>query len=83
MATTQRRHNCDERHASFTSFAQCAFPRATVLSGEGAYITGCIVGTMVLHENQYTAWDSVRDGVGGNCTGTGCEGHVVRVLVKP
>ena len=81
MKTVYRRHNCTNVHRTFRAMAECIWPHADSIDGEGPYatVTCCPQGStgiavMVrLHEElggAQAAFDQIgRSGCGGRCVG--------------
>lgn len=71
---TYRRHNCDRAHTTWNDFAQCVWPHAAWVQGEGQYatVTRCDTTTVVLkrtpEEARATKQAIDRDGCGTGCT---------------
>jgi hypothetical protein len=69
-----RRHNCTQTHPTWNDFAQCVWPNAIWVQGEGQYasVAYCNTTTVVLKrtlEEARTAKQAIdRDGCGTRCT---------------
>jgi hypothetical protein len=71
----QREHNCNRRHLTWATAAQCIWPRAATVDGDGRYavLTNCGVMRVALWrspaaaERQMALYD--RGGCGRRCTG--------------
>jgi len=81
MKTVYRRHNCTNAHHTFRAMAECIWPHADSIDGEGPYatVTCCphspsrSAVTVRLHDELATAqakFDEIgRSGCSGRCTG--------------
>ena len=70
---TYRRHNCERQHRTYKKFAECAFPRAAWVLGEGPYAIVAWCGTPTV-----TLWPTAEEALNAMATGidkTGC-GHL-------
>lgn len=71
---TYRRHNCTEAHPTWNGFAQCVWPRAAWVQGEGQYaaVANCGTTTVILKRTPQDARAAKqaidRDGCGTRCT---------------
>ncbi len=80
-----RRHNCPRSHPTFRAFAQCVWPEAQWVLGEGPYVTvrGCHGTTVLLHPTIEQAEIALRAihplGTSGRCQLE----HELAVLVLP
>jgi hypothetical protein len=85
---TYRRHNCKRRHRSYRTLANCMWPRAVWVNGDGPYATlaRCRVLTVALHASLDAAHAAKRAidqwGCGGRCPCTGA-GHELVRLASP
>jgi hypothetical protein len=70
---TYRRHNCERRHRTWSTFAQCIWPRAVWIAGDGPYacVAYCRQTTVMLHRTAVAAAEAKRtidsDACGGRC----------------
>lgn len=69
-----RRHYCERRHRTYRAAANCIWPRAEWINGEGpfALLAWCSVLTVTLHKTLESAEDDLR-----LIDGHGC-GHACR-----
>lgn len=85
--TNYRRHNCTRDHRSDRTFAQCVWPRAHWVIGDGPYATlaFCRVLTIELHETREHA-ERMLDVIAGSGCGGACKGergHRLVFLSRP
>lgn len=84
---TYRRHYCARRHKTYRTLAQCLWPRAVWITGNGPYATLARCGralTVQLHPTADAAQVARRvidsSGCGGSCPCTGAGHETVRLL---
>ena len=71
---TYQRHNCTRQHRTHKTLAECMFPRAAWVHGDGPYacLAWCDVLTIFLHQSEDDAGhskDHIDDlGCGHACT---------------
>jgi hypothetical protein len=82
---TYRRHNCSRRHRTYRTLANCIWPRAAWVQGDGAYasLAHCHVLTVwlydTLEEAEHAKWFIDWHGCGGKCSNH----HEIVCLVAP
>jgi hypothetical protein len=84
-AKVYRRHRCQRRHRTYRAFANCVWPRAEWILGEGpfALLAHCSVLTVTLHTTLESAENDKRMIDGGAC-GHACHGdHEIIELLLP
>lgn len=82
MVKVYRRHNCAKNHRTFRTLAECIWPRAVWVKGEGQYacLSWCSSGPRPGPALTITLWDELREaegakefiddfGCGGKCAG--------------
>lgn len=83
--TPYRRHNCDRRHRLYRAMANCIWPRAHWIIGEGPYasVSHCRGTTVELHQTAESAEKAKRTIDASACGGACSRRHKVIALVLP